>query len=133
MAFELAGDLVELKVQGGQDPDQGGDSGAVGLSDHRGGLQLRGAQGSLQLGRTSFHAALAAGPAQGRGQPGPRQAPAKDWGGRQLEHRQGVTAAQVTAEGRQGTRVELPQQAAQLVELPLAGPDRGSGESGPAP
>jgi hypothetical protein len=67
---------------------------------------------------------LAAGAGEGSGQLGPRELPAQGWGRRHLEHGQGVAAAHLGAEGGQRPRVELSQQAAELVDLPSAGPDQ---------
>jgi hypothetical protein len=124
MALELFGDLLQLVVQGADHPDQGRDGRAVGLGDHPGGLQLRLAQDGLQLGGAAVHAALTTGSTQGRGQLGPRQLAAQGRGRGHAEHGQGVAAAQVATDGGQRPGVELPQQAAQLVELALAGPDQ---------
>jgi hypothetical protein len=60
------------------------------------------AQDGLQLGGAALDPALTTGPAQGRGQLGPRQLAAQDRGRRHLEHGQGVAAAQVATDGGQG-------------------------------
>jgi hypothetical protein len=77
MPLKLLAELLELAVQGPDHLDQCPNTGAIGLGDHAGRLQLRGAQHGLELGCASFHAALATGPAQRRGQPGPRPPPTK--------------------------------------------------------
>ena len=69
---ELLADLLELAVQDRDHAHEGVDGSAVGLSNHRGSLQLGDAQGGLELGDAILQATLAASPAQHRGQLGPR-------------------------------------------------------------
>jgi hypothetical protein len=133
MAFELLADLLELAVQGSDDLDQGLDAGAIGFGDHAWRLQLGGAQGGLQLGGAALQAPLATGPAQDGDEVGPRQASPKGRGWRHLEDGQGIAVAHLGADGDQRLGVELPQQAAELVELPSAGPDQALMGYGPAP
>jgi len=124
MALELFGDLLELAGQNPNHSDQGRDGRAVGLGDHRGGFQLRLAQDGLQLGGAAVHAALTTGPAQRRGQLGPRQLAAQGRVGATWSTAKASRPPRSPPTAACAPGVALPQQAAQLVQLALAGPDQ---------
>jgi hypothetical protein len=120
----------QLGLEGGDlsgelagDGDEGTDDRAHRLAQQIRGGELRGPQRCLDLGGSLLGAPLPAAAPQRRRDLGAGQMAAQRRGRSDGEHGQGVAVAQLP-EGLEGVGVELAQGRAELVELPLAGPDQ---------
>jgi len=95
-------ELGDLGVERGDEGHRRAGDEPMGLGDQFGGLELRCAEGLLDLLCSALDVALAPALAQCRGDFRTRQSPAELGGGSDLEYRQRVVAGQVVAEGHQG-------------------------------
>jgi hypothetical protein len=125
---ELASELLlqarDLLVEAAERGHQGVNHLPVGGRHRLGCGQLRCRQRVMDCHHPRLQVAAPAGADQRAAHHHPGQLAATPGRGRKPQHRQGLRLGQLGAERGQRPRVELPQRAAQRVDVPLPGPDQ---------
>jgi hypothetical protein len=106
--FELLRDRLDLHGHLGEDPHRGANDVAVGSSQDLGRLQLRAAKGTPDLLGPLGDAPVPSCSLQDGSDPGAGKRATLRRRGCHLEHGQGIWRGQVSAEGLERRRVELP-------------------------